>query len=266
MYRTAILLLIGTLSVATAAAQSGKDFQSTLASTAGAATASLSPGAPIDAALTKSLDTKKLKPGDPVTAETTETTKEDGTTVIPRGAKLQGHVTQSSSRAKGAAYSAIGIVFDKAILKDGQEVPLSVTVQAIAAPRDVMAAPSAPDMNVTPSEPSTTGASPSGQNRSMPGAQPGDLAPTRNEPNTVANTDVGNAAAGKKAAGGLDATERLTPNSRGVFGMQGIGLAEANTATDQTVAVITSTGKNVHLDSGTQLLLITRTATPAPKS
>src|SRR2546425_652303 len=40
---------------------------------------------------------------------------------------------QASARAKGESESSLGIVFDKAILKNGQEIPLNnVTIQAIA--------------------------------------------------------------------------------------------------------------------------------------
>src|SRR5881396_2488708 len=79
------------------------------------------------------VDSKKCKPGDPVNARTTEAVKSEGKTVIPKGAKVVGHVTQASARAKGESESALGIVFDKAILKHGEEIPLSVGIQAIAA-------------------------------------------------------------------------------------------------------------------------------------
>jgi hypothetical protein len=46
-----------------------------------------------------------------------------------------------------------------------------------------------------------------------------------------------------------------------VFGLQGIGLAMAAEGAQQA-AIVTSTDKNVHLDSGTQLLLVTQ----GPKS
>src|SRR5258707_8354740 len=98
----------------------------------GQTNASLGSGAAINAELTAPVDSKKAKPGDPVAGRTTEPTKSNGKTVIPKGSKLVGHVTQASSRAKGDSESALGIVFDKAILKNGQEVPLNVAIQALA--------------------------------------------------------------------------------------------------------------------------------------
>src|SRR5882724_6014758 len=96
---------------------------STQAATNGAA---LSEGATFNAELNSSIDSKKAKAGDPVAAHTTEAVKSGGKVVIPKGAKLIGHVTQASAKSKGETESALGVVFDKAILKNGQEVPLNV--------------------------------------------------------------------------------------------------------------------------------------------
>src|SRR5438874_13055541 len=99
----------------------------------GQANVSLTAGTALNAALSSPVDSRKCKPGDPVNARTTEAVKSEGKTVIPKGAKVIGHVTQASARAKGESESALGIVFDKAILKNGEEIPLSVGIQAIAA-------------------------------------------------------------------------------------------------------------------------------------
>src|SRR2546427_8117209 len=98
----------------------------------GQANAALASGTAFNAALSSPIDSKKCKPGDQVTAHTTEAAKSEGKTVIPKGSKLIGHVTQASARAKGESESALGIVFDKAILKNGQEIPLNVAIQAVA--------------------------------------------------------------------------------------------------------------------------------------
>src|SRR5881296_1077268 len=98
----------------------------------GQANGSLAAGTAFNAALSSPIDSKKCKPGDAVTAHTTEAVKSEGRTVIPKGAKLVGHVTQASARAKGESESSLGIVFDRAILKSGQEVPLNVAIQAVA--------------------------------------------------------------------------------------------------------------------------------------
>src|SRR6266699_4757679 len=111
----------------------------------GQANAALAGGTAFNAALSSPIDSKKCKPGDQLTAHTTEAAKSEGKTVIPKGSKLVGHVTQASARAKGESESALGIVFDKAILKNGQEIPLSAGIQAIASAESAASA-AGPDM------------------------------------------------------------------------------------------------------------------------
>jgi len=268
MNRSAIVMVIGILSVGTAAAQSDQDKQSSASAVTQnqEVNGSLPSGSPIDAALTKAIDSRKAKRGDPVTARTRQTIKDNGKPVIPSGATLVGHVTQASSRSKGDAYSSLGIVFDKAVLKHDQEIPLHVAVQAIAPPQSELSASAGPDVNTAPM--GGGGPSPAGPGRTAGAAgAPGGMASAPgntvdNVTNTVANTDANNAISGKGAVAGLDAAGQLSSNSRGVFGLQGIGLTGATEGTEQA-AILTSTGKDVHLDSGTQLLLVTLPATPS---
>jgi hypothetical protein len=240
----------------------------------GQTNASLGSGAAINAELTAPVDSKKAKPGDPVAARTTEPTKSDGKTVIPKGSKLVGHVTQASARAKGDSDSALGIVFDKAILKNGQEVPLNVAIQALASAQSAATANAGNDLSTA----GGAGASGYGSGRAAGGGALGGVTSTAGAAaGTVTNTaaNAGNtaggavnstvhsaantAAGGPGALGGLNGTGQLMSNSRGVFGMQGVNLNSATAGAAQG-SVITSAGKNLHLDSGTQMLLVTQAA------
>jgi len=80
--------------------------------------------------LSKSLDSRKLTAGNSIEAKVTTELRWKGT-VIPRGSKVMGHVTESSSRAKGDPASSLGIVFDSIVLKDGTDLPLKVNIQAV---------------------------------------------------------------------------------------------------------------------------------------
>jgi hypothetical protein len=248
----------------------------------GQTNASLGSGAAINAELTAPIDSKKAKPGDPIAARTTEPTKSNGKAVIPKGSKLVGHVTQATARAKGDSESALGIVFDKAILKDGQEVPLNVAIQALASGQSAVAANAGNDMGAMGS----AGGTAMGSGRAMGGSGLGGVTSTAGAATgTVTNTaaNVGStaggalnstvnsatnvAAAGEGATGGLNATGQLMSNSRGVFGMQGVNLSSATSGAAQG-SLITSAGKNLQLASGTQMLLVTQAAgsaeTPKP--
>jgi len=248
----------------------------------GQTNASLGSGAAINAELTAPVDSKKAKPGDSVNARTIEAAKSNGKTVIPKGSKLVGHVTQASARSKGDSESALGIVFDKAILKNGQEVPLNVGIQALASAQSAATANAGNDLSTA----GGAGTYGGGSGRTAGGGALGGVTSTTSgAAGTVTNTaaSAGNTAGGtlnsttrsatntvvgsKGAVGGLDAAGQLTSGSQGVFGLQGVNLSSATTGAAQG-SLITSAGKNLHLDSGTQMLLVTQAAgsveTPKP--
>jgi hypothetical protein len=239
----------------------------------GQANAALASGSAINAELTSPVDSKKAKAGDPVSAKTTEAVKSDGKTVIPKGTKLVGHVTQASARAKGESESALGIAFDKAVLKGGQEVPLNVAIQALASAQGSTAGVASEADAMGGSGVSAGGAGMSGGRSAVGGvtsAAGNTVGTVTNTAGGVANTAggavnsttsaAGNAAATSKGAiGGLNSSGQFTTNSQGVFGLNGLNLSSAASNATQG-SVITSTGKNVHLESGTRMLLVSQAA------
>jgi hypothetical protein len=261
MKRLAITILSGFLFAGITAAQSDKDLvASNQATESGrnSTNGSLTDGATISANLTKTVDSDKLKKGDEVTARTIDATKENGKTVIPANTILRGHVTQASAREKGDSFSALGIVFDKAILKNGGEIPINVTVQAIALPAIAVNGPPSPAMDTAPLG---NGAPQGGADRQAQDSRPAAMPPAPpTVPDTIGNAETNQATPGKSVGpvkGGLNDNGVLKPNSQGVYGLRGIGLA-TSTVDGQQAAVITSIQKAVHLDSGTQLLLVTQ--------
>ena len=237
----------------------------------GQASGSLATGSAFNAALSSPIDSKKCKPGDAVTAHTTEAAKSEGKTVIPKGSKLVGHVTQASARAKGESESSLGIVFDKAILKNGQEIPLNVAIQALASAQSSVSAAGG-DLDAFGGGGASAAGSGGGGGRgalggvtSTAGGAVGAVTNTAanvggvagGTVNSAANAGGGVAGASRGAVGGLNAAGQLTSNSQGVFGMNGLNLnAAASNATQGSV--ITSAGKNVHLESGTRMLLVSQ--------
>src|SRR6267142_693471 len=238
----------------------------------GQANASLAGGTAFNAALSSPIDSKKCKPGDPVNARTTEAAKSEGKTVIPKGSRLVGHVTQASTRGQGESESALGIVFDKAILKNGQEIPLhNVAIQAMASAESSASAAGA-DMDTVGGMGASAGGSGVAGGRSALGgvtsAAGGAVGTVTNTAanaggvaggtlNSAANAGGSVAGASKGAVGGLNAAGQLTSNSQGVFGLHGLNLDAAGSNATKG-SVITSAGKNVHLDSGTRMLLVSQ--------
>jgi hypothetical protein len=243
---------------------------------AGHSSASLSDGTAMNATLSQPVDVKKNKPGDQVTAKTTEATKSEGKVVIPKGSKLVGHVTECKQRSKEEKESALGIVFDKAILKNGEEIPLNVTVRALAAAQSQAGAASSigsDDLSAgggAVGSARASGGGALGGVRSTAGAATGAVTNTAANASGVAggavNSTVNAASAAPGATGGLNTAGQLTSNSQGVFGIEGLNLNSAASNSTQG-SLITSTSKNVHLDSGTQLLLVSQAqaSTQSPK-
>jgi hypothetical protein len=91
-------------------------------------------GAPIliPASLTSSVDAKKKKPGEEVVVKTAGNVRLADGTVISRGAKVVGHVTEAKARSGGEAQSSLGIVFDKIDLSDGKILAITGVIQAFA--------------------------------------------------------------------------------------------------------------------------------------
>jgi hypothetical protein len=234
------------------------------------------------AELTRPVDVKKNKPGDTVMARTTEDVKSDGKVVIPKGSKLIGHVTRAQARAKGESESSLGIVFDRAIPRNGgQEVPVHAVIQALASSQaqaaatmddmDTMASASGMAMGQAEAGRPAGAAMPSASGGG--GGLVGGVGSTVNSTAGVATNTVGNVGgtAGGTAGGavnstvntgvgaagsaaGLNSTGQLTSASSGVIGLQGLNLSSAASHSTQG-SLITSAERNVRLESGTQMLL-----------
>jgi len=222
--------------------------------------ADISGGTKIDATLANSLDAKKNKPGDRVEARTAQDVKQDGKVVLKKGTRLVGHVTEAQARSKEQAQSQLGIVFDHALTNSGQEIPLNASIQALAAARSSVDAAAGSDDVIA-----SGGGMASGSGAAHTGGLVGGVASTAGgTAGTVMNTassasgnaggTVTSATRSTGAVGGLTSAGRLASNSSGVFGLEGLSInSEASNAT-QGSAIVSST-KNVHLESGTQMLL-----------
>jgi len=93
----------------------------------------LNDGTTVNAVLVNSLDARKSKPGDKIEARTTSEVKQDGRVALKKGSRLEGHVTEAQARSKENAESALGIAFNNVTLKNGEQAPLHLRVQALRA-------------------------------------------------------------------------------------------------------------------------------------
>ncbi|HEX8282569.1 MAG TPA: hypothetical protein VF588_04405 [Pyrinomonadaceae bacterium] len=80
--------------------------------------------------LQNTLDVSKARVGDRVVLKTTEAVKQNGQTVVKKGAQLVGRVADVQRRARGEAGSAVTVVFDT--LQSGSlATPISVTIDSV---------------------------------------------------------------------------------------------------------------------------------------
>jgi hypothetical protein len=88
------------------------------------------------AELTSKIDTRSAKVGDAVTAETTEKSKLQDGTQIPRGAKLIGVVTDVTPMGSGNGMSELGIKFQQIVIKHDPPITIHGGLVAVAPPAD----------------------------------------------------------------------------------------------------------------------------------
>lgn len=191
--------------------------------------------------LNKSLDAKKLKAGDPVKAKTTGILQFSNGMMVPIGSTVQGHITEAVVRSKGVEQSSLGIAFDTVVFKEGQ-VPVKATIQAVAAP------PEWPINN-----PGNQNGRIGGPPVMSPGSYPGGAGPIGGNPTGPGNPNSGypppSSGQPQSPSGQPDTmgSPRLTAQSTGVVGMQNVTL--------QPNSVLTSSGKDLKLDAGTEMVL-----------
>jgi len=197
----------------------------------------LPPGTVLSVELSKSLDAKKSKAEARVEARTAIDLLVHGQIVVPRNTKIMGRVTEAKAHSKTSPGSLLGISFERMLLKDGREVPLQATVQAIARPLQ---------LNYLGNDSNPAGDMASGipsQRPTSAGDSTAPSIPPRYPTSTIPEPPGLNVP-------NTSTVSPLAPTSRGVIGIKGLSLE-----TSGSVSVLTSNTGNVHLDSGTQLML-----------
>jgi hypothetical protein len=178
----------------------------------------------IPATLAKSIDSKKLKDGDEIDAKTISMMRTADGVMIPPGSKIIGRVTEAKARSKGDPDSTLGISFDKIQLSGGKELPIKGVLQAVG-PNPTEG--SGPDTGAASAGTMAKGGAGGSATMASPVSSPGGNAGGQN---------------GQQGGGG----KMLGPQSSGVVGIRNLSLEDA---------VLRSTGKEVKLDMGSQLMI-----------
>ena len=197
-------------------------------------------GTAFNAILLTPLDASRNKAGDAVTAEAAETVTYERSVIFPKGTKIHGHLVRASSARTGKG-SALFVRFDKAILKNGQEVMMNAGIQALVAGRGSVS------NRVVPA----TG-------QGYPSAE--DFGPRDGSNPTVVPASTESASRAQSSGlpatqGGMTKQGMLTNDSQGALGGSDLKVyTPLSEGSDGTVLL--SAGKNVRLEAGTKLLLV----------
>jgi hypothetical protein len=236
---------------------------------------------PVNGELQSKLDAKSAKVGDEVVVKTTQSATTADGTVIPKGSRLVGHVTTVVAHSKESANSQLGIAFDRAELKGGQSLPLHSEIRSLTAPASVATAGTMQSddsfgnggmgggrvsggamgggaMSAGRSGGGgllggggTVGAV--GNSAGAVGSSAGGMANSSiHAPGNVAGDVAGNVSGTVQGAGGV-ATNAAANTQARTTGVQGVMLA--GDATGTASGMLSASKQNVHLDSGTQMVL-----------
>jgi hypothetical protein len=201
----------------------------------------LDDGSILYAELSKTVDAKKAKAGDPVSAVLLADVLSHGKIVARRDAKLVGHVTEAQPHSKDTPESRLGIIFDKLIVKGGQEIPFVSVLMALSpAPRlqvESVSAPSPPGVNPASSAPQEQRHYPTPKGPSVP-MSGSSKDPSRKDMDSIARAP----------------SEDMSPSD-----IEGISLEKS---ADGSNRVAVSLRQTVKLESGVRVQLRTGSARP----
>jgi len=200
----------------------------------------------VKGALEGKLDSKTAGPGDLVVLKTSQKmTMADGT-VIPKGSRLVGQVTEVQAHEQGHAKSYVLLNFDHVELKGGQSLKVYATILSVLPSASAMAFQSAAndDYRNGAVAADKTGMG-SGERPNVTGDQEGwtasggGSAPGR-----------GGSSPGSTADGAARGVGGMASGARG-SGIPGVQLLSG--APGSTSGLLWAANQNVHLDSGTQM-------------
>ncbi len=249
------LLFAGAFLALTANAQNPPDLQPSAKSDVTQAPAPviapLGVGTAFNASLDETLDTRKTKAGDTVTAEASEDVSYQRCIIFPKGTKITGHVVRVTSGGRGSAGSAIFIQFDKATVKDAQEVILNAGIQALAVGA-VAPMPSTATPKTKTTAPQAVPVVEDGSG-SVASSDAVVVSTIYQEPRST--TLRGPLRPGSASEGEFTSDGLFSAGSKGAFGRPDLKVYTP-TSEGSHGTVLLSSKKNLHLDAGTHLLLV----------
>ena len=225
--------------------------QTSAAMNQGAGSINLESGTQLAGDLQTAIDVRKAKVGDQVVLKTTKAIKSGGHTVVNKGSRLLGRITEVAQKTKTSGESRVGILFDR--LEHGTlAMPIAATITSITSgSANANVNNDAFGTGVGGSASSTTSARSSGGGGLIGGV--GSVV------NSTTST-VGGVVGGATSAVGstVDSTTGTLGNTAGGVGrsLSGIQISQSSNASVGASSVLSLQGGNLRLEKGTHFNLV----------
>jgi hypothetical protein len=225
--------------------------QTSSATNAGNKSINLDSGTRLAGELQSTIDARKAKVGDQVVLRTTQAIKSQGRTVVSKGSRLIGHVTEVTQQSKSNGESRVGLLFDR--LEGGSlNMPIAATITSVVN-GSARARANNEDLFASDTSGSVSARSSS---RTSAGSNAGLLGGAVNSTTST----VGNVVGGTTAAVGstVDSTTNVVGNTTTGVGrsLGGIQISQSSSTSVEGSSVLSLQGGNLRLEKGTTFNLI----------
>lgn len=214
----------------------------------------LESGTRLTGELQNTVDVRKAKVGDQVVLKTTQAIKSGGRTVVGKGAKLIGHITEVAQKSKGDSQSRVGILFDR-LERGSLAFPISATISSLTSG----------SANVRRNDEDVFGTSASSSARSSSsarassGSSGGLLGGGAGGVLNSTTSTVGDVVGGTTSAVGStvnSTTNAVGSTATGVGSLGRIQISESSSTSIEGSSVLSLQGGNLRLDKGTNFNLV----------
>ena len=207
--------------------------------------------------LQNTIDVRRAKVGDQVLLKTTQAIKAGGRTVVGKGSRLMGHVTEVAQKSKGNSESRVGILFDR--LENGSlQMPIAATITSITS-GSASAHANNEDLFANDTMASGSARSTSSARSSSSGNNGGLLGGVGGAVNSTTST-VGSVVGSTTSAVGstVDSTATVVGNTTTGVGrsLGGIQVSQSSSTSVEGSSVLSLQGGNLRLEKGTNFNLV----------
>jgi len=236
---------------ANTSARSEASNQTSTTASPGNKSINLDSGTRLAGELQSTIDARKAKVGDQVVLRTTQAIKSQGHTVVNKGSRLIGHVTEVTQKSKTNGESRVGLLFDR--LEGGSlNMPIAATITSVVN-GSARARANNEDLFASDASGSTSARSSS---RTSAGNNAGLLGGVVNSTTST----VGNVVGGTTAAVGstVDSTTNVVGNTTTGVGrsLGGIQISQSSNASVEGSSVLSLQGGNLRLEKGATFNLV----------